>query len=126
MCGAPLGARRVVVRGRPDQRMPEREVVATEGDHPRLLGSLQVSHREPADGKGVEDAQQIAVSVGGRDDERRPGRRRQPLEHQVDDALPARPDRHRVGQVGPALALVGIEQVGGLDERRAGCHRWRR
>ena len=70
----------------------------------------------PRIGQRVQDPQQIAIGVGGSDDQRRPGRRRQPLEQQVDDALAARSDRHRVGQVGPSLALVGVEQVGGLDE----------
>ena len=47
-----------------------------------------------------------ALSTGGR----------QPLEEEVDHALAGGADRERIRQLGPAGALVGVEQVGRLDE----------
>ena len=55
--------------------------------------------------------------------------------HEVDDPLAGRPDRQRIGQLGAPGPLVGVEQVGRLDEHerdpaaggdelRGGRRRW--
>ena len=115
--GASVGAGRVVVGGRAHQRVAEREAVAVEDRRrraprrpparrrPRSCSrrALMMRTRSPS---GSAAATSRALEDGG-------GSRSQ---QEVDDALARRPDRQRIGQLGPPGALVGVEHVGRLDE----------
>ena len=116
MGGTAIGAGRVVVGGGAHQRMAEREPVAVEADDAGSLGGLQLGHTEAALGERLDDPCQVAIGLGGGDEERRPHVGVQPFEEEVDDALTGAADRQRVGQLRPTGALVGVEEVGGLDE----------
>ena len=114
--GPAIRSRRVVVGGRPHQRVAERQPIAVEADDAGGLGGLQVGHAEPTVAERLGDPHEVAVGLGGGDEQRRPHGRVESLEEQVDDALAGAPDRQRVGQLCPTGALVGVEEVGGLDE----------
>ena len=70
----------------------------------------------PRSRERLDDPHEVAVGLGGGDEERRPHVGVEPFEQEVDDALAGAADRQRVGQLGATGALVGVEQVGGLDE----------
>ena len=71
---------------------------------------------EPALVQRLDDPDQVTVGFGGGDEQRGAHVGLEPLEEEVDDALPGPPDRQRVGELGATGTLVGVEQVGRLDE----------
>ena len=118
MGGAAVGTRGVVVGGGAHQRVAERQPVAVEHHDAVLLGHLQLGHAEAALLQGGEDAHEVAVGLRGRHEQGVEHRLVEALEQEVDDALARRPDRQRIGQLGAPGALVGVEQVGRLDEHQ--------
>ena len=96
--------------------MAEPHAIAIQHDHTVALGGLQLLHAEPERARRAQHPLEVTVGLGGRDDQCVPDRRRQAAEHEVDDPLAGRTDRQRIGEVDTAGALIGVEQIGRLDE----------
>ena len=117
----------VVVDGRPHQRVPERQTVTVERHDAVILRQLQLGHPEVSCRRAhAMMCDQVAVGLGGGDEQRGQRRRRQPLEHQVDDTVTRCPDRQRIGQRREPRPLVGVEQLWPSRRGPAGSRRRRR
>ena len=67
-------------------------------------------------GEGRGDPVEVAVGLGGGDDERRPHVRGDAAQGQLGDLSAGPSERQGVGQLGPPRPLVVVEEVGALDE----------